>query len=104
MVYFLTKNPNLGKFLRDFERQNFGTFYGHSVFFMIIFVYIMIIFVYIMIIFVYFMIIFVYFMIIWKWTIIWYIVSRKIWQPCRGHLESRFFVRKLPTTPISASD
>jgi hypothetical protein len=71
MVYFQTKNPNLGKFRSVLERKmlvNFmaiwsislpyGIFYGHLVYFVAILVPIFFPF--------------------------WYAVQRKIWQPCRA--------------------
>jgi hypothetical protein len=33
MVYFQSKNPNLGKFLRGLRLENFDIFYGHLKYF-----------------------------------------------------------------------
>jgi hypothetical protein len=68
MVYFQTKNANLGKFWTDLcIMENVGIFYGY---FGIFYGYL------------------VYFIVFWQcfgnlvyFSPFWYIVSRKIWQP-----------------------
>jgi hypothetical protein len=57
MVYFQTKNPNVGKFWEGLSMEDvlwpFGTFYGNVV----------------------------YFVAIWYIFLFWYVVPRSIWQP-----------------------
>jgi hypothetical protein len=68
MAYFQTKNPNLGKLFEGLEMEDVGMFYGHLVYFTLIW------------------------SILWSFGIclgylvyfstFWYVVPRKIWQPC----------------------
>jgi hypothetical protein len=69
MVYFQTDNPNLGKFWRILLMEDVGIFYGRLVYIF------------------YFHL--VYFEAIWYilWLFgiffpFWYVLTRKIWQPC----------------------
>jgi hypothetical protein len=80
MVYFQNKNPTLGKFGRALEWKGlvylmpilniirlFGVFYGQFVNFLVI---------------------------LYTFSPFWYVVTRKIWQPCQrgiGHDQTLFF-------------
>jgi hypothetical protein len=60
-MYFQTKNQNLGNFLRVLAMEDVGIFHGHLVNFTAIWY------------------------ILWTFGIFftfWYLVPRKIWQPC----------------------
>jgi hypothetical protein len=68
MAYFQTKNTNLGLAMKDI-----GLFYGHLVYFWpfgIFYGYL------------------VHFMITWCFFPFWYVVPRKIWQPCSNRKET----------------
>jgi hypothetical protein len=58
MVYFQTKNPKFGYILEDLAMEDVCAFYGRLVYFTAILY------------------------ILWPFGIFWYVVPRKIWQPC----------------------
>jgi hypothetical protein len=58
MAYFQTKNNSFGTFLEGLAMEDVGIFYGHLIYFLAIWY------------------------IVWLFGLFWYIVPRKIWQPC----------------------
>jgi hypothetical protein len=62
MVCFQTKNPNLGKIVDGLAMERVGLFYGHLVCLKLFGIF--------------------YGHLGIHFMVIWYVVSRKIWQPC----------------------